>query len=389
MLNYKDFFVGMNEEKHMSELRIGLDGVAVAESKISCVNGEKGELIYRGEWAESIVGDHTYEEIVFLLWKGKLPSENEASAFRNKLASKRPIPNYVKQIIQQLPKNMPVMSVVRTAVSSLVVPGETWPPTEEQACELVAKIPTIITYFYNWANGRPTIEPDPELSHVDNYLYMLTGEKPKTSHSRAVETYLMLSADHDMNASTFTARVVTSTEADIISAVTAAIGAIIGPLHGGAPSKVDDMLDAIGTKENAEPWIRKQLEQGKRLMGFGHRVYKTYDPRAAALREVTKKFAAHDHYFDLSLHVEKVAIKLLQEYKPGRELYPNLEFWAAGVLRSIDLPRELYTPTFCVGRISGWSAQIMEQASNNRLIRPSSIYVGPRPKNPPPRHAIG
>lgn len=369
----------------MAELKIGLEGVAVAESQISCVNGEKGELIYRGQWAERIVADHTYEDIVYLLWRGRLPSKDESSEFRAKLAGKRQVPDYVKKIIDTLPKDMPVMSVLRTAVSALMLPGSSWPPIEEQAVELVAKIPTIITYYYNTSHDKPAINPNPQLSHVENYLYMLQGSKPKESHARAVETYLMLSADHDMNASTFTARVVTSTQADFVSAVTAAIGALIGPLHGGAPSKVDDMLDAIGTKENAEPWIRKQLEDGKRLMGFGHRIYKTYDPRAAALREVTKKFAAHDHYLDLSLHVEKVAIKLLDEYKPGRKLYPNLEFWAAGVLRTINLPRELYTPTFCVGRIAGWSAHIMEQAENNRLIRPSSIYVGPRPKDDPPQ----
>jgi citrate synthase len=158
---------------------------------------------------------------------------------------------------------------------------------------------------------------------------------------------------------------------------------LVGPLHGGAPSKVDDMLDAIGSEEYDEPWIRKQLEANKRLMGFGHRVYKTYDPRAAALREVTKQFADQAHYLKLSLHVEKVAVRLLEEYKPGRKLYPNLEFWAAGVLRTIDMPREFYTPTFCVGRTAGWCAHIMEQAANNRLIRPSCIYVGPRPKGLP------
>lgn len=372
----------------MADLRIGLEGVAVAESQISCVNGEKGELIYRGYWAEEVVKGRTYEDIVHLLWYGHLPSAEEAANFKKQFASKRAIPDYVKEIIRKLPEDMPSMSVLRTAVSALMVPGEDWPPTVEQALEILAKAPTIITYHYNLINGQPEREPRMDLGHAANYLYMLHGEEPAESHIRALDTYLMLSADHDMNASTFTSRVITSTRADIVSAIVGAIGALIGPLHGGAPSKVDDMLDAIGTEENAEQWLREQLEKGERLMGFGHRVYKTYDPRAAALREVTKQFANENRLFKLSLYVEKVAIKLLEEYKPGRNLYPNLEFWAAGVLRTIRLPRELYTSTFCLSRIAGWSAQIMEQAANNRLIRPSCIYVGPQPSTPAPKKII-
>lgn len=366
----------------MSELRVGLEGVAIAESVISSVNGEKGELIYRGHWAEALTQGHKYEDIVYLLWNGSLPTLDQAETFRQQLAKLRGIPGYIKDIIKLIPQDTPVMSVLRTAVSALQVPGPAWPPTHEQAMKILACAPTIIMYYHNLVSGVAEREPDPSLDHAENYLYMLHGEKPIEAHARALETYLMLSADHDMNASTFTSRVVTSTEADIVSAMTAAIGALIGPLHGGAPSKVDDMLDEIGTEANAEPWLRSKLGAGERLMGFGHRVYKTYDPRAAALREVTKKFADHSPLFKLSLHVEEVAIKLLQEYKPGRNLYPNLEFWAAGVMRTIDLPRTLYTPTFCVGRIGGWGAHIMEQAANNRLIRPSAIYVGPVPETP-------
>ncbi|CAM4418238.1 MAG: Citrate synthase 1 [Legionellaceae bacterium] len=368
----------------MAELRIGLEGVAVAESKISSVNGEKGEFIYRGYWAEEVVKNHTYEDIVHLLWFGHLPSESEASNFKNQLASKRTLPEYIKAMIQLLPKSMPSMSVLRTVISALEDTEADRVPTTDQALEILAKAPTIITYHYNYINGIEERQPRMDLSHAANYLYMLHGEEPAESHIRALDTYLMLSADHDMNASTFTSRVITSTRAGIISAIVGAIGALIGPLHGGAPSKVDDMLDAIGTEENVEKWLREQLENGERLMGFGHRVYKTYDPRAAALREVTQEFADENHLFKLSLLVEKVAIKLLEEYKPGRNLYPNLEFWAAGVLRTIRLPRELYTSTFCLSRIAGWSAQIIEQAANNRLIRPSCIYIGPKPTTPAP-----
>lgn len=372
----------------MSELRIGLEGVAVAESQISSVDGDKGELIYRGHWAEEVVKNHNFEDIVYLLWFGKLPDKEESKAFKQKLVAQRELPGYIKDIIKTLPKDTDTMAVIRTAVSSLHVSGSSWPPTVEQSIEITAKIPTIIAFHHNYVNGKKEIAPDPKLDHVANYLYMLFGKVPQDSHVKALEMYLMLSTDHDMNASTFTAIVVTSTKADIVSAVTSAIGALIGPLHGGAPSKVDDMLDLIGTEKNAEPWIRNQLEKGERLMGFGHRVYKTYDPRAAALREVTKQFADEHHLFKLSLYVEKVATRLLAEYKPGRKLYPNLEFWAAGVLRTIDMPRTLYSPTFCVSRVAGWSAHIMEQSANNRLIRPSIVYTGPRPKTPAPRHDV-
>ena len=362
----------------MSDLRLGLEGVAIAKSHISCVEGDKGALIYRGYWVEEAVKERSYEEIVYLLWHGRFPSSSEQSIFSEQLANQRAIPEDLKSILRLLPESTTPMAALRTAISTLVVPGKSWPPTIEQAMSILAKIPTIIAYFHNYSQGNPEILPDSSLSHTENYINMLEGNLPSKAQIRALETYLMLSADHDMNASTFTSRVVTSTQADIISAVTAAMGAMIGPLHGGAPSHVDDMLDSIGTEDNIEPWLRSRLEKGERLMGFGHRIYKTYDPRAAALREVMTQFADQDPYFKLSLQVEEKAIALLQEYKPGRKIYPNLEFWAAGVLRRL-LPRTLYTPTFCVGRIAGWSAHILEQASDNRLIRPNCIYVGPYP----------
>lgn len=360
-------------------LHVGLENVAIAESELSHVDGEKGELIYRGYFAETIAKDHTYEDVVYLLWYGHLPSQIEAENFRSTLAAKRALPAYIKEIIRALPKNMTEMAVLRTAISALQVAGESWPPTIDQAMDILAKAPTIVAYHHSIQCGLPERSSRADLGHAANYLYLLHGEVPEPGHARALEAYWMLSADHDMNASTFTARVVTSTQADLVSAVCAAIGALIGPLHGGAPSHVDDMLDAIGTQENAEPWLRAQLSKGERLMGFGHRVYKTYDPRGAALKKVVQQFSQGNQLFELSLYVEKLAVRLLEEYKPGRHLYPNLEFWAAGVLRTIKLPRTLYTPTFCLSRIGGWTAHAMEQAAHNRLIRPTCIYVGPTP----------
>ncbi len=362
----------------MPELRLGLEGVAVAETNITCIEGDKGRLIYRGELIENIVKSRTIEEVVYLLWNGQYPNADELKNFKQTLASHREIPDYIKQIIQALPKDTHPMSVLRTAISAILVKGNPWPPTQEQAIEILAKAPTIVAYYYAHRMGKKEVLPDAKLNHVENYLYMLNGKVPEVSHAKALEAYLILSADHDMNASTFTARVVTSTQSDIVSAVVAAIGALKGPLHGGAPSEVDDMLESIGSEENVEPWLRARIESGQKIMGFGHRVYKTYDPRGAALKEIVKQFSDENHLFKLSLIVEKKAIELLNEYKPGRKLYPNVEFWAAGVLRSI-LPNYLYTPTFCVSRIAGWCAQIMEQAAHNRIIRPSSIYTGKMP----------
>jgi citrate synthase len=367
----------------MTELRIGLEGVAVAESTISQVNGEQGELIYRGEWIEDLAKQHTYEDVVYLLWYGQLPSPAENAAFKEALSAKRALSNEIKDLIKGLPKHLTPMAVLRTVISAMEVPGAAWPPTFDQAIEILAKAPTILSYYYNLSQQRPERTPDPKMGHAENFLYMLHGQKPSEVSIKALDTYWMLSADHDMNASTFTARVVTSTEADLVSAITAAISALIGPLHGGAPSLVDDMIDAIGSEDNIVPWLTESLKGNKRLMGFGHRVYKTYDPRAAALRETVKRFQDQDPYLNLSLQIEKAAIRLLEEYKPGRHLYPNVEFWAAGVFRTIKLPRVLYTPTFCLSRIAGWSAHILEQAANNRLIRPSCIYVGKKPQGRP------
>ena len=364
------------------ELKIGLEGVAIAETKITCVDGERGRLIFRGYYITDLVKEKKYEEVVFLILNGRFPSSVELTTLDATLKQHRVLPEYVKAILRALPKTTSAMQAIRTAVSALQVSGDVWPPTQTQALEIFAKIPTIITYFYNTQRGVTITEPSLDLSHAANYLYMLHGAKPTDTHVKALETYLMLSIDHGMNASTFTARVVTATEENIVGAITAAISALEGPLHGGAPSKVDDMLHDIGTMENAEPWIRKQLEAGNRLMGFGHRVYKTYDPRALALKAVTQELASDNNpLFKLALYVEEVALKLLDEYKPGRKLYTNLEYWTAGVLRTVQLPEALYTPTFCLSRVAGWSANTIEQSENNRLIRPSAIYVGTDPEN--------
>jgi citrate synthase len=354
---------------------LGLENVVVAETDLSLVDGQKGHLIYRGYWARDLAIQYTFEEVAYLLWYGHLPNPEELTSLKEKLAAERELPDYVKAVIDQIPKDTDMMSVLRTAVSALGQSGHGWPPTMEQVISLTAKMPTMIAYRYNRLLNRKPLAPRADLGHTANYLYMLKGFEPSAAHVRALDAYLILTQEHGLNASTFAGRVVASTRSDLISSVTAAIGALKGPLHGGAPSEVTEMLEAIGTKENAEPWLRSALEKGERLMGFGHRVYKTMDPRAIALSKVASSLAKDDPWFDLATHVEKVALRLLEEYKPGRGLNTNVEFYAAAVMRSIGLEAELFTPTFAVSRTVGWSAHILE-AANNRLIRPQSVYTG-------------
>lgn len=362
------------------ELNLGLEGIAIAESKITHVDGVKGELVYRGHWAGELARDKSFEEVLHLVMFGALPDAGQLEALRKKLISLRTLPADIKAVIRSMPTGVPYMPVLRSVLSLVTVPeGTEYPPTPDQALALIAMTPTILAYRYACEKGIEPIEPHASLGHVENYLYMLNGRPLEAGLVRALAAYLILSMDHEINASTFTARVVVATQADLSSAVCAAIGALIGPLHGGAPSKVDDLLEEIGVEERAEEVMRRKIEQGDRLMGFGHRVYKTWDPRAAALKYVAQRNTGASKLLKLSLHVEEVAVRLLEHYKPGRNLYPNIEFWAAAVLRSVNVPKELYTPTFCCSRIVGWSAHVMEQAENNRLIRPTAIYTGAWP----------
>ena len=267
------------------------------------------------------------------------------------------------------------MDVLRTAVSAWGAATIKGKPTIEQAIAVTARFLVFLAAFQRLRNGLEPVESQPELGHAANYLYLLNGQKPQERHVKALNAYLVLLADHGMNASTFTARVVASTESDIASALVAAIGALKGPLHGGAPSKVQDMLDAIGTVEQAESWLRAAVARGDRLMGFGHRVYKTEDPRAEELRELAR--LADPRKFILARRVEELALAILEEQKPGHRLYTNVEFYSAALLSSVGLPGDLFTPTFAVSRVAGWTAHILEQVRNNRLIRPEAEYTGP------------
>lgn len=370
-----------NKTSQDTVVHSGLAGVVAAATQIGLVDGERGRLVYRGYWAQELAVQYTFEHVAHLLWFGSLPSESELLGLREQMARFRPLPDHVKTIVDSLPADADMMSVLRTAISALAGSDFSWPPTPLQAIRLTAMVPTVIAYRHRRLNGLEPIAPRPDLSHTANYLYMLNGEEPSNAHVAALDAYLILTAEHGMNASTFAGRVTISTRSDLVSAVCSAIGAMRGPLHGGAPSEVDDTLAAIGTKENAEPFLRALLMRGERIMGFGHRVYKTRDPRAVALSQVARRVAGEDPWLDLATYVEDVAVRLLAEYKPGRNLYANVEFYAAAVLRAVGLPRTLYTPTFTVARMAGWTAHALEQATEDRIIRPESAYVGPIPES--------
>jgi citrate synthase len=285
------------------------------------------------------------------------------------------MPEAVTRVLSALPANAEPMDALRTAASAWGATTIKGKPTIEQAIALTARFPLFLATFQRLRQGQKVLESQPALGHAANYLYLLTGKQPEEQHVKALDAYLVLLADHGMNASTFTARVVASTESDIVSASVAAIGALKGPLHGGAPSKVLDMLQAIGTVDNAESWLRNAMAHGERLMGFGHRVYKTEDPRAEELRDLAR--LADPQEFMLARRVEELALVLLEEQKPGRRLYTNVEFYSAVLLASVGLPGDLFTPTFAVSRAAGWTAHILEQIGNNRLIRPEADYTGP------------
>ncbi len=355
----------------------GLEGIVAATTALSKVEGTAGRLIYRGYNIHDLARTTSFEEVAYLLWFGHLPNVTELEDLKQKLAAERTMPEAVTRVLSDLPASAEPMDALRTAASAWGATAATikGKPTIEQAIALTARFPIFLATFQRMRHGQEILQSRPELGHAANYLYLLTGKEPEQQHVKALDAYLVLLADHGMNASTFTARVVASTESDIVSATVAAIGALKGPLHGGAPSKVLDMLQAIGTVDNAESWLRDAMARGERLMGFGHRVYKTEDPRAEELRDLAR--LADPQEFVLARRVEELALALLEEQKPGRRLYTNVEFYSAVLLASVGLPGDLFTPTFAVSRAAGWTAHILEQIGNNRLIRPEADYTGP------------
>jgi citrate synthase len=356
--------------------KAGLEGIVAATTAISYVDGQAGRLIYRGYDIHDLAHATTFEEIAYLLWFGRLPTRAELSGLEARLVEGRRLPAGVLAILRDLPSTTAPMDMLRTAVSAWgMESGVHGAPTVEQAIALTACFPLILTTFHRLRQGLEPLEPRADLGHTANFLYLLTGREPEEAHVRSLDAYLVMLADHNMNASTFVARIVASTTSDLASGVVAAICALKGPLHGGAADKSQEMLAAIGTAENAEPWMRAALARGERLMGFGHRAYKTTDPRSEELREMARQ--ADPAAFAYARHVEEVALALLEEAKPGRRLYTNVDFYSAVVLNAVGIPVDLFTPTFAVARVAGWTAHILEQTANNRLIRPLAEYAGP------------
>jgi len=369
----------------------GLEGVAVAETAVGDVRGEEGFFHYRGYDATELARHCSFEQVWHLLVLGELPDAAQLRDFRARAVAYRALPEGIAGLlppIAALPNYSP-LHALRSAVSltasaigtepTLDIPPE---KVQDDCLRLAALVPVLLMHLYRHHEGLPPVEPAPDLGYAAAYLQMLTGERPESAHARALEQYLILTMDHGFNSSTFTSRVITSTGSDIGSALTGAIGALAGPLHGGAPSRALAMLDAIGTPDRAEEYLRDEIGAGHRLMGFGHRVYKTDDPRSTLLREVARQVGGPQVEF--AQHVEATALRVLNELKPGRRLYTNVEFYAGVVMNSAGIPRDMFTPTFACSRTVGWTAAIAEQAANNRLIRPSALYVGPAAPRPLP-----
>ncbi len=362
----------------------GLDRVSVARTRVSDVLGRKGFYHYRGYNAVDIARRGRVEDAWHLLLRGELPTAAQHDAFVAQTAALREVPAAVAPLLPAIARLSPPGSLdaLRSAVSLTGQAmgcrpwlDQTQEENEAQATRFAAIMPTLAAQLFRLASGLEPVQPRADLSYTANYLYMITGEEPDERSRYAVERYLMLTIDHGFNNSTFTSRVVASSGADLGAVVTAALGALSGPLHGGAPARVFDMLDAIGTPENAEPWLRHAIEHGDKLMGFGHRIYKTLDPRSELLHEVAREL--HSDRVALSELVEKTAVELLAELKPGRELYANVEFYAGVVLEAAGLPREMFTPSFACSRVIGWMANVLEQIADNRIYRPLARYVGP------------
>jgi len=370
----------------------GLEGVVVAETTVGDVRGQEGFYHYRQYSAVELAEKRSLEDVWHLLFQGELPTAAQRRAFDDEVRPLRAVPDDVRPLLPAVARTgerfIP-LDALRTAVSLTAYALDFRPCLDVDAAtlranalQLCALMPTLIMALYRLSQGQDPIEPHPELAYAANYLYMLTGQVPEPEQARAVEQYLISTIDHGFNASTFTARVIASTGADLGAAVVGAIGAMSGPLHGGAPSRALAMLDAIGTPENAEPWIRDAVLAGSRIMGFGHRVYKTDDPRSLMLRRVAERIGGD--IVDFAEQVERTVVDVLAELKPGRHLYTNVEFYAGVVMSRCGLPRELFTPTFTSSRVIGWTTHVLEQAADNRLIRPSARYMGPPPPQPVP-----
>ncbi len=379
----------------MAEIARGLEGIVVSETRLSRVDGEAGELTIAGFPLDELAPHATFEEVLFLLWTDRLPTASELQALREQLAMRRRLPPASLELLERSAHlKIPAMDALRMAVDAIgTCEGEPHRPPDlpDVGCgiALTGPMPTIVAAYWRLLHGQEPIAPDPAIGHAANFLYMLEGKLAQADKVRALETYLNTVVDHGMNASTFTARVIASTRSDMLSAIVGGIGALKGPLHGGAPGPALDMVFEIRARaarsgksiaEEADTWVRQTVGSGGRIMGFGHRVYKVRDPRADVLAQAAEKLfagAGSARLYEEARTVEQVTLRVLEELKPGRNLQTNVEFYTALVLHGIGLEVDLFTPTFAISRVGGWTAHVLEQIKEDRLIRPQSAYVGP------------
>ncbi len=363
----------------------GLDGIIVAQTALSQVDGEQGRLIVRGHDIEQLAGSHSFEAICGLLWDGALPDAARLRTLQRGLAEGRSRAYNQRWRLGAALEASNAMDAMRAAAATLEA-GPT--ATAETRLRLTGAMAVFAASWARGQAGQAALPPDPALGHAADLLRMLHGERSTSAHEAALDSYLVTVAEHGMNASTFTARVVASTESDPVSAVVAAIGSLKGPRHGGAPGPVLDMLDAIGAPERAEAWIRGELEAGRRIMGLGHRIYRVRDPRAAVLEvavNTLEKHGVESPYLERARSVERVAVQVLAERYPERSLDTNVEFYTAVLLDVLGIPRSLFTPIFGCARVAGWLAHISEQGESGRIMRPRQQYTGTVP--PRPAHA--
>lgn len=360
-----------------ADVQRGLEDVVALESRICYIDGKGGRLIYEGYDIRELAAQSTFEEVAYLLWYGQLPTTRELSELKSRLAGLRVLPDPVLRILREMPKEASPMDVLRTAVSALALyePEETKPGAASigGAQRLTAVLPTILGTFHRLREGKEPLRARPELSHASWLLDAIRGSPPDPLEARALDVALILHADHELNASTFAARVTASTLSDLYSAVTSAIGTLKGPLHGGANERVMELLDEIRTPDRADEVVKAKLARHERIMGFGHRVYKVEDPRATILRDWSKKVgeARHDlRYFELLREVEGVVHR-------EKGLYPNVDLYSGSVYTQLGIPRDLFTPVFAVSRVAGWTAHVLEEYQDLRLIRPTALYKGP------------
>ena len=356
----------------------GLEGIIAAHTRLSDVRGDIGQLIYCGYDINELAGKVSYEEVVHLLYHNHLPNAKELADLKAVLAGYRDLPQGVIDLLTSLPKDCPPMHAIRTGVSALgcydtTADDDNMDAQRRKALRLIAQIPVITAYFHRARQGLPLVAPDPKLGEAANFLWMIDGEKPSVEKESTMDMCYVLHADHGMNASTFSARVTIATLSDMYSAVTTAIGTLKGPLHGGANEGVIKMLKEIGSLEQVDAYVADCLAQKRKIMGIGHRVYKVLDPRAPHLKRMAQILSSklgEPKWIQMS---ERIAEIMLRE----KNLHANVDFYSATVYYSLGIPTDLFTPIFAIARTSGWTAHVLEQLADNRLIRPQSVYTGP------------